>query len=104
MKVKIEDFEISNESKTFIIAEISANHGHSIDIVKESMKKVKEIGADAVKIKTYTPDTITINCNNEYFKINNGDIDRGCITYYPSKNQLIEKYYNQWFETRNNIN
>lgn len=41
---------------------------------------------------------------NEHFKINNGDIDKGCTIYYPSKNHFIKKYYDQWFETRKNIN
>ena len=53
----------------FIIAEISANHGNSIDIVKKSIKKVKEIGADAVKIQTYKPETITLDSEKEYFVI-----------------------------------
>lgn len=55
--------------KVFIIAEISANHGNDINIVKESIKKVKEIGADAVKIQTYKPDTITLNSDSEPFRI-----------------------------------
>jgi pseudaminic acid synthase len=91
MKIKIGDFEISNESRTFIIAEISANHGHSIDIVKESIKKVKEIGADAVKIQTYTPDTITIDCNNEYFKIDKGTLWDGKNLY-----DLYKEAYMPW--------
>lgn len=91
MDMKIGDFEISNESKTFIIAEISANHGHSIDIVKESIKKVKEIGADAVKIQTYTPDTITIDCDNDYFKIDKGTLWDGRNLY-----DLYKEAYMPW--------
>ncbi|MEG0283292.1 MAG: pseudaminic acid synthase [Erysipelotrichales bacterium] len=53
----------------FIIAEISANHGNSIEIVKQSILKAKEIGVDAVKIQTYKPDTITLDSDNEYFTI-----------------------------------
>lgn len=41
---------------------------------------------------------------NEYFKINTSDIDKDCTIYYPSKNNLIKKYYSQWYETRININ
>lgn len=61
-------------NRVFIIAEISANHGHDINIAKETILKAKECGADAVKIQTYTADTITLDCDNEYFQINNGTI------------------------------
>jgi len=55
--------------KTFIIAELSANHGHDIEIAKESIRAIKRAGADAVKLQTYTPDTITIDCEKEDFII-----------------------------------
>ncbi|MFV0425057.1 MAG: pseudaminic acid synthase [Bacilli bacterium] len=61
----------------FIIAEISANHGNDIEIVKDTMKKAKEIGADAVKIQTYTADTITLDTNSEDFIIRDGSIWNG---------------------------
>lgn len=57
-----------------MVAEISANHGNQIEIVKKSIQKAKEIGCDAVKIQTYTPDTITLDCDNEYFQIDTGTI------------------------------
>lgn len=53
----------------FIIAEISANHGHDINIVKQTMLKAKEIGADAVKIQTYKADTITLDSDTKDFVI-----------------------------------
>lgn len=77
--------------KIKIIAEISANHGHSIDIAKKSIKLAKESGADAVKIQTYTPDTITLNCDNEYFQINNGTIWDGTTLY-----KLYQEAYTPW--------
>ena len=55
--------------ETFIIAELSANHGHDIEIAKESIRAIKRAGADAVKLQTYTPDTITIDCEKEDFII-----------------------------------
>lgn len=79
------------ENRVFIVAEISANHGHSIDIVKKTMLKAKEIGCDAVKIQTYRPDTITLNCNNEFFQINNGTIWDGTTLY-----NLYEDAYLPW--------
>ena len=60
--------------KPLMVAEISANHGNQIEIVKKSIQKAKEIGCDAVKIQTYTPDTITLDCDNEYFQIDTGTI------------------------------
>jgi len=58
--------------KPFIIAELSANHNGSIDRALESIKAAKDSGASAVKIQTYTPDTMTIRSNNDDFKINKG--------------------------------
>jgi pseudaminic acid synthase len=57
---------------TYIIAELSANHNHDIEIAKKSILKAKQSGADAIKIQTYTADTLTINCRNEYFMIKGG--------------------------------
>tara|TARA_B110000971_G_scaffold18575_1_gene17032 strand:+ start:188 stop:1225 length:1038 start_codon:yes stop_codon:yes gene_type:complete len=59
-------------SSVFIIAELSANHGNDINIVRETIKAVKRIGADAIKIQTYTADTITIDSKKDHFKINQG--------------------------------
>lgn len=77
--------------KTLIVAEISANHGHDINVCKQTIIKAKEIGCDAVKIQTYTPDTITIDCDNEYFQINNGTIWDGTTLY-----SLYEDAYLPW--------
>lgn len=60
------------EKSTYIIAEMSANHSGSIERAKEIIHAAKESGADCIKIQTYTPDTMTIDCNNEYFNIING--------------------------------
>ena len=54
---------------TYIIAEMSANHGQNIKEAIRIIDAAKESGADAVKLQTYTPDTITIDCDNEYFTI-----------------------------------
>lgn len=54
---------------TFIIAELSANHNGSLARAKECIYAIAESGADAIKLQTYTADTLTIDCDNEYFKI-----------------------------------
>lgn len=63
----------TNDS-VLIIAELSANHGNDIEIAKKTIDAIKKTGADFVKIQTYTPDTITLNVDNEYFRINQGTL------------------------------
>lgn len=82
---------ISKNSETFIIAEISANHNQDIEIAKKMIREAKRIGADAVKIQTYTADTITLKCDNEYFQINQGTTWDGTTLY-----NLYEQAYTPW--------
>lgn len=56
-----------NNKGLFIIAEISANHNNDLTIAKKTIDAIAESGADAVKIQTYTADSLTLNANNEYF-------------------------------------
>ena len=79
------------DKEIMIVAEISANHGKKIEIVKQSILKAKEIGCDAVKIQTYTPDTITMRCNNKYFQIDTGTIWDGTTLY-----DLYDDAYLPW--------
>jgi len=60
------------KDKTFIIAELSANHGGDINIAIETIRAMKRAGADAVKLQTCTADTITLDSKNEIFKISQG--------------------------------
>ena len=59
--------EIKRGNLLFKIAEISANHNGSIDRGKKTIEAAKQSGANAVKLQTYTPDTITISCDKEEF-------------------------------------
>lgn len=70
--ITIADRKIGDRAPAYIIAEMSANHAGSIEYAKEIIHAAKEAGADCVKIQTYTPDTMTIDCDNEYFSINDG--------------------------------
>jgi len=90
-KVKIEDKLISDVQSVFIVAELSANHNHNISIAKETICAMKESGADAVKLQTYTPDTITIDCKNDYFKINQGTLWDGRYFY-----DLYKEAFTPW--------
>ena len=60
------------KNKIFLIAEISANHCGNFKLAKKLIKFLKKNGANAVKLQTFTPDTMTINSNKKYFKIKQG--------------------------------
>lgn len=69
------------DGKTFIIAELSANHGGDIEIAKETIRAAKRAGADAIKLQTYTADTITIDAKQDHFKIKHGTHWDGVYLY-----------------------
>ena len=70
--MKISNINIGKDYPPFIIAELSANHNGSILKAKETIKKAKEIGVSAIKIQTYTPDTMTMNIKSDDFLIKGG--------------------------------
>ena len=76
---------------TFIIAELSANHNGDLQVALETIRAAKRTGADAVKIQTYTADTLTIDCKNDYFKINHGTAWDGEYLY-----DLYNRAYTPW--------
>lgn len=88
--MKIANFEIG-KGKTFIIAELSANHNGSLDLAVKTIEAAARAGADAVKLQTYRADTITLNSNDENFVIRNNSLWDG-LTYY----QLYDKAYTPW--------
>ena len=84
--------KFSNINKTFIIAELSANHGHKIEIAIQTIRAAKRAGADAIKLQTYTADTMTIDCNNKHFKeVLNGSIWEGQSLY-----ELYKEAFPPW--------
>lgn len=60
---------MESKETTFIIAELSANHGDDIEIAKETIRAARRTGADAIKLQTYTADTITVDARQGHFKI-----------------------------------
>ena len=89
--MNINNFEIDHKSKVFIIAELSANHNQNFDLAVKTVKAAKKSGANAIKIQTYTANTITIDCDNEYFKISGGTLWDGQTLY-----SLYKKAYTPW--------
>lgn len=73
-------FEKINAGEVYIIAEMSANHGGSLDHALEIVRQSAKAGADCLKIQTYTADSLTIDCDNDYFRIRGGLWD-GCKLY-----------------------
>ena len=63
---------LSEKKNCFIVAELSANHGGKLSTAVETVRAAKRAGADAIKLQTYTADTITLDVKNDYFKISQG--------------------------------
>lgn len=61
-------------NRTFIVAELSSNHGHSLQTALASVRAAKEAGADAIKIQTYTANTITLDCDAPDFIVKGGTL------------------------------
>lgn len=89
-RIKIKDRWIGEGCSTYVIAEMSANHAGSIERAKEIIHAAKEAGADCIKIQTYTPDTMTIDCDKPLFTIDGGTWE-GENLY-----KLYQKAYTPW--------
>jgi len=83
--------KIFDSSGVFIVAELSANHNGSLNVAIDTIKAAARAGADAIKLQTYTPDTMTINSSNDDFIINNNSIWDGQNFY-----ELYKKAYTPW--------
>jgi len=90
-QIKFGNHIISEDSPTFIIAEMSANHLMDYDRAVAVMKAAKDAGADAVKIQTYTADTITLDCDDPCFQITQGTIWDGTTLH-----KLYQTAYTPW--------
>ncbi len=90
-KIKIGNRYVGEGERTFLVAEVSANHLQDYGRAEAIIRAAKEAGADAVKLQTYTPDTITLDCDNDYFQITQGTIWDGTTLH-----KLYEEAYTPW--------
>jgi len=87
----IENIEINNNCPVFIIAELSANHNGSLETAIKTIRAAKRAGADAIKLQTYTADTMTIDVKADDFMLSQGTIWDGKYLY-----DLYKEAYTPW--------
>lgn len=92
-------FDKINNGEVYVIAEMSANHGGKLENAIEIVRQAAKTGADCLKIQTYTADSLTIDCDNEYFKIKGGlwdgyklyDLYKDAFTPYEWQTRIKEE-------------
>ena len=90
-RVKLADHYIGKDDPVYIVAEMSANHNNDFNRAIEIIHAAKEAGADAIKLQTYTADTMTIDSDKSYFQIDGGTLWDGMTLY-----KLYQKAYTPW--------
>ena len=90
--MKISNLKIGKDCKPFIIAEMSGNHNKSLDRAKEIIKAAADSGAHAIKLQTYTADTMTINHHGGLFDIT----DKNSLWYGRNLYELYEEAHTPW--------
>jgi pseudaminic acid synthase len=92
MHIKIANKIVGDEYPVFIVAEISSNHGQDYKKAVVLIKKAKECGADAIKLQTSQPESLTLNVNNRYFKIR----DKKSLWNGKTLYDLYKETYTPW--------
>jgi len=90
-EIIIDNFKINSDQPCFIIAELSANHQGKKELALETIRAAKRAGADCIKLQTYRPDTITLNCDMDDFVIKQGTVWDGKKFY-----DLYEEAHTPW--------
>jgi pseudaminic acid synthase len=88
--VQIGEYILRKGNPVFIIAELSANHNGSLEVALETVRAAKNAGADAIKLQTYTADTITLRCEKDDFKV------KGTIWNERYLHDLYQEAYTPW--------
>jgi len=89
--IEISGRRIGPGYSTYVVAEMSANHDQNFNEAVKIIEAARKTGADAVKLQTYTPDTLTIDCDREYFQINKGSLWESRNLYH-----LYDEAYTPW--------
>lgn len=89
--IRIGEYTISEDNRAYIIAEMSGNHNMEFERAKEIVYAAKDCGADAIKLQTYTADTITLDCDDPCFQITQGTLWDG-----KKLHSLYEEAYTPW--------
>jgi pseudaminic acid synthase len=89
--MKIKDKLVGGDAPVFIVAELSANHNKNLSIALDTVRSARDSGADAIKLQHYKPETITIDCDNDYFRITQGTVWDGTTLF-----RLYETAYMPW--------
>lgn len=89
--ITINSRTIGTGSPVYVIAELSANHNHDFQQAENILRAAKDAGADAIKLQTYTPDTITICSEKEYFRVGGGTLWDG-----KTLHDLYAQAYTPW--------
>lgn len=90
-KLEINGRKIEEKGPSYIIAEMSGNHNGNLQHALQIVEAAAQAGADAIKLQTYTADTITLNCDNEYFQTPKGSLWEGKTLY-----DLYKEAYTPW--------
>lgn len=90
-QIKIGNKSVGGDAPAFIVAEVSGNHLQNFERAKAIIKAAADAGADAVKLQTYTADTITLDCDNDYFQITQGTIWDGTTLH-----KLYQEAFTPW--------
>ena len=88
--MKIGNFDLDKDG-VYIIAELSANHNGSLQNALDTIKAAKDIGANAIKLQTYTADTLTLDCDKDDFVIKGGTLWDNKTLY-----ELYKEAYTPW--------
>ena len=97
--IKINSFEISENSDCYIIAELSANHCQKLEIALDSVKSIKRTGANAIKLQTFRPESLTLNVDSDDFNANPNSPWKGRRLYDLYKEtRLPYEWYDEIFE------
>lgn len=102
--ITINGQKISQNDPPYIIAELSANHNGKLETALKIIEEAKKAGADAIKLQTYTPDTITLNCDSDEFKVKGGLWDGRTLYELYSEAHMPWEWHEPLFKKAKKLN